>query len=65
MGSFQKPTPFALVEMNPSMDKERTKGSTFAVSVTSIWALPVRGGWGSQLNPSLDGLGQLFWEEFA
>ena len=37
MGSFQKPTPFALVEMNPSMDKERTNGETL------IWVHSFKG----------------------
>ena len=34
------------------------------VSVTSIWALPVRGGRGG-LNPCPDGLGHFFREEFS
>ena len=37
MGSFQQPTQFALVEMNPSMDKERTNGETL------IWVQSLKG----------------------
>ena len=37
MGSFQQPKPFVLVEMNPSMDKERTNGETL------IWVQSLKG----------------------
>ena len=37
MGSFQQPTPYALVEMNPSMDKEHTNGETL------IWVQSLKG----------------------
>ena len=37
-------------------------GITIKIYAAGIWALPVRGG---GLNPCPDGLGQLFWEEFA
>ena len=37
MGSFQQPTQFALVEMNPSMDMEHTNGETL------IWVQSLKG----------------------
>ena len=40
---------------------QSSKGSPTEFSVTSIWALPVRGG----LNPCPDGLGHFFREEFS
>ena len=44
--------------------KTRHKGSPTEISVTSIWALPVRGE-GGGLNPCPDGLGHFFREEFS